>query len=148
MKSNYIPSDFVEKKNNTTRLANDNWMFSAEGYFFDREGNFLVDDFKKAMFDQKVTKEGFEAWAQTALDNLNKLLSENVDLTPYYDNATYSIKIPAKVKCCNQWLELYNFTNTCDACHSDYNTAGQLLVSREFWGEETGENYSDVSRMK
>lgn len=42
--------------------------------------------------------------------------------------------------CCRTSFELRNFTNTCPECGADYNSAGQLLGPREFWGEETGEH--------
>ena len=148
MEINYIPSSFTEKQNNITCLGNNEWAFSAEGYFFDSSGNFLIEEFKSAMFDQKVKHEGHTEWAQQTLDNLNNLLNSNVKLYPYYDNETYLVKNYAKIKCCNKWLELYSFTNTCDSCHSDYNTAGQLLSPRVFWGEETGEHYSELVNLK
>lgn len=36
------------------------------------------------------------------------------------------------------------FTATCRHCGADYNSAGQRLAPREVWGEETGEQASDV----
>lgn len=148
MSHDYIPSSFTEKQNNTTHLGNNDWVFSAKGYFFDSSGNFLIEEFKSAMFDQKVKHEGHTEWAQQTLDNLNNLLNSNVKLYPYYDNETYLVKNYAKIKCCNKWFELHNFTNTCYTCYSDYNTAGQLLSNREFWGEETGESYVDIANVK
>jgi hypothetical protein len=54
---------------------------------------------------------------------------------------------PAIGKCdCGREVELSGFTNTCD-CGRDYNWSGQLLASREQWGEETGECYVDVLRI-
>jgi hypothetical protein len=51
------------------------------------------------------------------------------------------------IKCCGQELECVGFTNTCDVCDRDYNWGGQLLVSRQLWGEETGEHWADVSNL-
>jgi hypothetical protein len=49
-----------------------------------------------------------------------------------------------QIRCaCGAKLTCMSFTNTCD-CGRDYNTAGQLLASREQWGEETGETAGDV----
>lgn len=61
---------------------------------------------------------------------------------------TYTVKRPLIIKCdCGEELHCDRFTNTCD-CGRDYNMSGQLLASREFWGEETGENLSDILRIK
>lgn len=52
---------------------------------------------------------------------------------------------PAAGRCsCGAEVELYGFTNTCDVCGADYNSAGQLLAPRCQWGEETGETAADV----
>ncbi len=54
---------------------------------------------------------------------------------------------PAVGACeCGAHVELYGFTNTCERCGRDYNSSGQLLGSREFWGEETGESFNDEGR--
>jgi len=54
-------------------------------------------------------------------------------------------KVDRKVgRClCGREVELLFFTNTCE-CGRDYNMLGQLLASREQWGEETGESVSDI----
>lgn len=52
---------------------------------------------------------------------------------------------PAIGECmCGEEVELFGFTNTCESCERDYNMSGQLLASREYWGEETGESLSDI----
>lgn len=43
---------------------------------------------------------------------------------------------------CGAEVALSRFTNTCE-CGADYNSAGQLLAPREFWGEETGEHWTE-----
>ena len=48
---------------------------------------------------------------------------------------------------CQREVYLDGFTNTCE-CGIDYNSAGQELAPREFWGEETGESYAEISRIK
>jgi hypothetical protein len=48
-----------------------------------------------------------------------------------------------EVRCCGQWLRCDRFTVTCDGCGTDYNQSGQALAPREFWGEETGEHWSE-----
>ena len=53
---------------------------------------------------------------------------------------------PIKViKCdCGSLVYCDSFTNTCDKCEADYNTAGQRLAPRSQWGEETGETAADI----
>lgn len=60
----------------------------------------------------------------------------------YYENE-FSYRESAQIKCCDVWLRLGKFTNTCDKCGADYNGSGQLLASRSQWGEETGEHWSE-----
>ena len=60
----------------------------------------------------------------------------------YYENE-FTYRAPAQIKCCNDWLSLGNFTNTCGDCGADYNGSGQLLAARHNWGEETGEHWSE-----
>lgn len=43
---------------------------------------------------------------------------------------------------CGAEVWCFNFTNTCQ-CGKDYNFSGSMLASREQWGEETGEHWSD-----
>lgn len=45
--------------------------------------------------------------------------------------------------CCGGEVLLEGFTNTC-SCGADYNSSGQILADRSFWGEETGECLSDI----
>ena len=49
-----------------------------------------------------------------------------------------------EIECwCGEWVLCARFTNTCD-CGRDYNMSGQQLADRSQWGEETGENVSDI----
>lgn len=43
---------------------------------------------------------------------------------------------------CPREVVLHGFTNTCD-CGIDYNGSGMQLASREQWGEETGEHWTE-----
>ena len=53
--------------------------------------------------------------------------------------------VPAVIQCCkNGRVHLSGFTNTCRACGADYNMSGQRLAPRHFWGEETGEHWSEL----
>ena len=74
--------------------------------------------------------------------NFLKVLSEGNYKMGYYENKFFN-RVPARIKCCNQWLSLGNFTNTCDKCGADYNSGGQLLAPRHQWGEETGEHWTE-----
>ncbi len=60
----------------------------------------------------------------------------------YYENS-FPHRVPAQIRCCGIWLSLGKFTNTCCKCGADYNGSGQLLASRQQWGEETGEHWSE-----
>ena len=51
--------------------------------------------------------------------------------------------LPAIGQCdCGRRVELEFFTNTCE-CGAEFNSSGQRLGPREFWGEETGEQPCD-----
>ncbi|MGB3203714.1 MAG: hypothetical protein WBB28_01860 [Crinalium sp.] len=51
----------------------------------------------------------------------------------------YSFVEPPVGRCeCGEEVELAHFTNTCDKCGADYNSSGDRLAPREYWGEETG----------
>lgn len=54
-------------------------------------------------------------------------------------------RIPAIGECdvCRNPVTLAHFTNTCDKCGADYNSAGQHLAPREQWGEDTGEHWTE-----
>ena len=60
----------------------------------------------------------------------------------YYES-TFNCRVPAQILCCEEWIELSRHTNTCSSCNADYNSGGQLLAPRRFWGEETGEHPSE-----
>jgi hypothetical protein len=53
-------------------------------------------------------------------------------------------RMAVEVNCCGEWLRVSGrFTTTCDHCYTDYNSSGQQLAPREYWGEETGEHWSE-----
>jgi len=55
-----------------------------------------------------------------------------------------SYREPAIGLCeCGEEVVLHGFTNTCENCNRDYNSAGQELAPREQWGYETGEHWTD-----
>lgn len=45
---------------------------------------------------------------------------------------------------CGTALWCSSFTNTCEGCGADYNGSGSKLAPRWQWGEETGEQASDM----
>jgi len=49
---------------------------------------------------------------------------------------------------CGARIERYSsWANECDRCGREYNGSGQLLAPREQWGEETGEDWRDLSNF-
>lgn len=81
-----------------------------------------------------------------AMENYQKCVSGEYDVVfngvKEYSN-TYTE--PAEGKCdCGQLVTLYGFTNTCEGCGADYNSAGQFLAPRVQWGEETGERCHEI----
>jgi hypothetical protein len=55
---------------------------------------------------------------------------------------------PASGDCsCGERIYLTNVMyNTCEKCGAEYNSSGQKLAARCFWGEDTGEHLSDILR--
>ena len=139
MSRSYIPSDFITKKNDQTIVMNDNYMFMVQGNFIvngklDAEG-FLTQKIKEDKLNDYHDHDNM-------IKNFNDLINSK-DYSAGYDDSEFYVKVYPKLKCCNTWFELYSFTNTCEKCGSDYNTAGQLLCDRKFWGEETGEHWTE-----
>jgi len=88
---------------------------------------------------------------ETALSNYNKCISGEFDVV-FEGIQTYEWTYvrPAIGECfCGEEVELDGFTNSC-SCGRDYNSSGQLLASREQWGEEltSGETLSDILRIR
>lgn len=80
-----------------------------------------------------------------ALENYRKCLSGEHDVVcEGVVTIPYSYHEPAIGRCsCGKGVILDSFTNTCDGCGADYNSAGQRLAPREQWGEETGEHWAE-----
>jgi len=88
---------------------------------------------------------GWGPWSEDVdqgLQNYLKVLDSGDYRLEYYENE-FDYRIPAQILCCEKWMSLGNFTNTCTYCGADYNGSGQLLASRHCWGEETGEHWSE-----
>jgi len=45
---------------------------------------------------------------------------------------------------CGEEVMCDRFTNPCDGCDRDYDSAGNVLAPRSQWGEETGEHWTEV----
>lgn len=74
-----------------------------------------------------------------------------VDGRPIYLMGRLAIRgwkhTPAIGKCdCGRQITLSGFTNSCE-CGADFNSAGQRLSPRSWWGEETGEHPADIARL-
>jgi hypothetical protein len=48
-----------------------------------------------------------------------------------------------EVECCGETLICDAFTTTCPNCGADYNWNGDRLAPRSYWGEETGEHWTE-----
>jgi hypothetical protein len=81
---------------------------------------------------------------QCARDNLRMCLQgeDNVEMLHH----TYWEPAIGECNRCGNEVVLDSFTNSCSQCYLDYNQSGQQLAPREQWGEETGEDLSDILR--
>jgi len=87
---------------------------------------------------------------ETALSNYNKCISGEFDVV-FEGIKTYEWTYvqPAIGECfCGEEVVLQDFTNTCESCGRDYNSAGQELAPREQWGETEGDYLCDILRIK
>lgn len=85
-----------------------------------------------------------------AHDNYERLCRDHAGYEPpevlKHENRVVHPKIG---KClCGHEVMLDSFTNTCDGCGRDYNSSGAELAPREQWGEETGEHWTDIIRIR
>lgn len=83
------------------------------------------------------------------IENLQKCLDGTHDVIDQgVQTYTKWVKHPAVGRCvCGAEVVLDGFTCPCYKCGRDYNWAGQELAPRECWGEETGEDPADISRL-
>ena len=96
---------------------------------------------RKEMFEDM----GWGEWSEDSdmgYQNYLRVLESGDYELGYYENEFF-YRESAQIKCCDVWLSLGKFTNTCDKCGADYNGSGQLLAPRQFWGEETGEHWTN-----
>jgi hypothetical protein len=78
---------------------------------------------------------------ESASENYRKCTDGTYDVTREgVSTFTSRYRHPRVGECsCGSEVELGRFTNTCEGCGADYNSAGQRLADRCHWGEETGE---------
>ena len=128
-----------------TEVIGDGWHFTAKG------SDLSIKEFKemfilersKMHYNESAFVNGiYDKNKDLAYLNLLELLESGVYQMREIDY-DYTYRVPAEIKCCGEWLSLGNFTNTCQHCEADYNGSGQRLASRQFWGEETGEHWSE-----
>ena len=107
-----------------------------------------IEVFHKSYFasrKQLFKDMGLGKWSEDSdigYQNYLRVLESGEYELGYYENE-FSYRVPAQVKCCDVWLSLGKFTNTCSLCDADYNGSGQLLATRQCWGEETGEHWTN-----
>ena len=86
---------------------------------------------------------------EAGLDNLRMCRADKgrTMYGPFREKRTTSYHQDAVGECdrCKTEVVLsMSLCNTCDKCGDEYNSSGQLLAAREFWGEDTGESISEI----
>ena len=77
-----------------------------------------------------------------AVANYNRCRAQT-EVQPRVEQREFKVVTPRIGRCvCGQEVHLTAFTNTCD-CGRDYNMEGSELAPRQFWGEETGEHWTE-----
>lgn len=106
------------------------------------------DTFSKAYKESRIQlfkDMGREEWSEEkdiGYQNFLRVSRSGDFELGYYENKFY-YRESAQILCCEEWLSLGKFTNTCPHCKTDYNGSGQVLAPRKFWGEETGEHWTE-----
>lgn len=126
------------------RIIKERWIEEYVRYWHDF--TFANDPDRGFSFDCDEAGNPFPM-EEPALENYQKCINGEYNVV---DNGIQEcharIKHPAIMECedpsCRAHIELEGFTNTCQ-CGIDYNFAGQRLATREQWGEETGEHWTE-----
>jgi hypothetical protein len=81
-----------------------------------------------------------------AIDNLLSCYTRADISGPFYSAREWSYMQAAvyRCKCGGEIVCESPYGNDCNRCNGEFNQSGQRLAPREFWGEETGESYSDI----
>ena len=140
------------KKAYSKRVISKQTEIIADGFHFAVQGSAknnkeFIDMFLVKRANEKYIESNFvDGVYNKELDRAYINLLEVLDSKDYvfkefdYD---YTYRVPAELTCCGTQLVLSRFTNTCSKCGADYNQSGSLLASRQFWGEETGEQWHE-----
>jgi len=110
------------------------------------ELSFYWKDTPSAGFGFPCDKDGnLFPMKKYALENYKKCISGEYDvISEGIKKRSWSYMECAIGLCvCGNEVYLDSFTNTCEKCERDYNISGQQLSSRECWGEETGEHWTE-----
>lgn len=100
--------------------------------------SFECDQYGAVQFTKEAGLPAFENYR-------NCLLGTHPVDKPHIETRHHSYWEPTLIECyCGMELRCGSFTNTCNRCHKDYSSSGQLLATRSQWGEETGETASDI----
>ena len=121
------------------------WNFTVKGSVKDAEHfeeMFILERSKMDYNESAFVNGVYDKNKDLGYLNLLEVL-ESGDYQMREFDYDYFHRVPAEIKCCGEWLSLGSFTNTCPHCNADYNGSGSLLAQRQFWGEETGEHWSE-----
>jgi hypothetical protein len=109
------------------------------GYAFDCDERGNVDV-------EKLPDPAKASYAQCLMGSIRTKKGWESLLPPRVEQREHHYRQPSIGVChCGRHVELGSFTNTCDRCGRDYNSAGQELAQRSQWGEETGETAADIA---
>ena len=128
-----------------TEIIADGWSFTVKGsgLTISRFKELFILERSKMHYNESAFVNGvYDKSRDLGYLNLLEVL-ESGDYQMREFDYDYFHRVPAELKCCGEWLSLGSFTNTCPHCGADYNGSGSLLASRNQWGEETGEHWSD-----
>ena len=121
------------------------WNFTVKGSVKDTEHfkeMFILERSKMDYNESAFVNGVYDKNKDLSYLNLLEVL-ESGDYQMREFDYDYTYRVPAEITCCGNQLVLSRFTNTCGECGSDYNQSGSLLASRQFWGEETGEQWHE-----
>ena len=145
--TNFIPAQTKTKYQRTTYMSHD-FEDICNFEVHDNDCSESIEVFHEAYVSsrkQLFKDMGWGPWSEAndlGYQNYIEVLESGDYKLGYYENE-FRYRVPAQIKCCGEWLSLGRFTNTCNECGADYNGSGHLLSSRQQWGEETGEHWSD-----
>ena len=143
--SNFRKAYFQRVQRKQTEIIAKDFHFSVVGKVKNRDHfiELFLEDRSKMTFNENCFVDGvYDKSRDYGYLNLLKVLDSGKYEIKEFDY-DYTYRVPATLKCCDTWMELSRFTNTCSKCGTDYNSSGQQLAARHFWGEETGEMWHE-----